>query len=259
MILSLINKRKLAVTLAKKNSNGDKEFGSVEFEVLLAAGLLIAIALLFWDVAVSIVVRQRQEMVAFIMATDFMNPPLKVTQAGTGAADIETLTDAEADTFLDTLITDARSEFQTIGSGAGSVTNNVMMELHYLSIYNTGDAIPPAEIRTSGYAYGSTRKGSDNYAGSSNAADCFDSDDGAEFDAFVTEKLNRITDYDVATDPPIGTKVYEAEIDGATVTRYLEQKPILFIMMCSKPPRVAQSSSILTFRVLFPPKEVRFG
>lgn len=232
--------------------------GSALVELAIVLTCYLMLFFWFWDTAAKAIMIQRQEILGFLITSDYVEAPLKLESNEDGTVSANKLDDTAANTYMNNIIVDFRSQASELGAGADYVSTNMMMELHYLSIHSPEDSIPLGETRNDGYPYADSRAGDATYAGSTNSSDCFDSGDSTQFSDYVTTKINRLLNYDINNDPPIGTKAYETQWAGSTAERYVKFKPIIFMMMCSKPPRVFTSESIKTFRVFFPPKEVGF-
>lgn len=209
----------------------------VEFAIVIP--VVISILIAFWDVQIRALTQQQHEATMVTVLGNYIEAPIKIiSDSASGEVTTQALDDANADVYLAALTSSIEDKLNDLMTGSTHYTNAVGAELWYLTI-------DPA----SGNATDANRAGTALY----NTASCFTLSDQTAFADYISAATAKILANDSST--PIGTRVYSITWDGVSSAPYAELKAVLFISICSNPPSVYDSRTLITTRVLFPPKE----
>ncbi|MGA1192413.1 MAG: hypothetical protein ACO3XO_09050 [Bdellovibrionota bacterium] len=244
------------------------ERGAAFVELALAIPILLLLGFYFYDVSITALCRIWQQSTVGQFVRSIEKPPVVAEMITIGANQqltVRPLSDSELGTeYMPRLVDQLTLYLSKIASGAASIPNGAAIQLHLIDI-DTGEN----NSASAGYPKRDVLALNNPFFTSAASARCFDDQGGGSgvrrpLASYAEERMQIILNAQRENLPPFGTNLFDIPMYNPVsremeyLDSYLEIKPLLFVMLCSRPFRFFSSSPVTSLHTVFFDKEVQF-
>ena len=238
-----------------RQSRENRQLGAVIAELAIFVPTILTVLILFWETMATILVAERVYSALIQLSVNVQPKPLKVEivvddAANNIKADIQELTDSEADDYLQILSESILTYMEESGSFATSTPVSVVMTLGYAQLDpDTGyiDATLDDKFIYKGNAF--------TVYSSSYGSECISVANQATYQSQLSALKTEKEGIFLAANKQIGTKLYEVDLGSGTDVKFVFSKPFVVGIICVDYSILGRDPKAFPF-IFFPSKEV---